>query len=389
MKPARLSRWILAVSIACGGAPLASAAPIVPAHDDEVVEVLPGGIARGSGRDDDGARRRDREWRRGLAANPRDATLAVQAAREWLERAREQGDPRPAGRALAVLAPWDGDANAPVEVLVMRGLLQQHLHEFDAAAATLQAALARDPRHAQAWLALATVRRVQARYTESDEACARLHALGAGVHGAACAAENAALRGRVDTARAALQRLVVQARGDAAARAWLMTTLAELEWRAGRPLDAERAYREALAASPDPYAALGLADLLIEQGRAEDAKRALQGLARSDAVLLRLAIAGDEASVAEWRERQRQAAARPGSAGAHARELALFALHVDRDARRSLALARENLRAQREPPDLLLFARAARAAGDSGALNELRALLKETGLHDRRVEALL
>lgn len=386
MKRVRLLRWILAASIACGAAPLASAAPIVPTHDDEVIETLPGGAGRAGG---DATRQRERQWRRALAANPRDAALAVQAAREWLERAREQGDPRPAGRALAVLAPWEGDADAPVEVLVMRGLLQQHLHEFDAAATTLQSALARDPRHAQAWLALATVRRVQARYAESDEACARLRALGAGVHGAACAAENAALRGRADTARAALQRLVVQARGDAAVRGWLLTTLAELEWRAGRPLEAERVYREALAASADPYTALGLADLLIEQGRSDDARRALQGMAHSDAVLLRLAIAGDAASVSEWRERQRQVASRPGSAGAHAREQALFALHVERDARRSLALARENLRAQREPLDVLLLARAARAAGDSGAMNELRALLKETGLHDRRVEALL
>lgn len=386
MKRVRLLRWILAASIACGAAPLASAAPIVPTHDDEVIETLPGGAGRAGG---DATRQRERQWRRALTANPRDAALAVQAAREWLERAREQGDPRPAGRALAVLAPWEGDADAPVEVLVMRGLLQQHLHEFDAAATTLQSALARDPRHAQAWLALATVRRVQARYAESDEACARLRALGAGVHGAACAAENAALRGRADTARAALQRLVVQARGDAAVRGWLLTTLAELEWRAGRPLEAERVYREALAASADPYTALGLADLLIEQGRSDDARRALQGMAHSDAVLLRLAIAGDAASVSEWRERQRQVASRPGSAGAHAREQALFALHVERDARRSLALARENLRAQREPLDVLLLARAARAAGDSGAMNELRALLKETGLHDRRVEALL
>lgn len=386
MKRVRLLRWILAASIACGAAPLASAAPIVPTHDDEVIETLPGGAGRAGG---DATRQRERQWRRALTANPRDAALAVQAAREWLERAREQGDPRPTGRALAVLAPWEGDADAPVEVLVMRGLLQQHLHEFDAAATTLQSALARDPRHAQAWLALATVRRVQARYAESDEACARLRALGAGVHGAACAAENAALRGRADTARAALQRLVVQARGDAAVRGWLLTTLAELEWRAGRPLEAERVYREALAASADPYTALGLADLLIEQGRSDDARRALQGMAHSDAVLLRLAIAGDAASVSEWRERQRQVASRPGSAGAHAREQALFALHVERDARRSLALARENLRAQREPLDVLLLARAARAAGDSGAMNELRALLKETGLHDRRVEALL
>src|SRR5947199_256394 len=76
----------------------------------------------------------------------------------------------------------------------------------------------------------------------------------------------------------------------AASSAWLLTTLAELEVRAGRVADADAAYGAALAADADGYTVLSYADFLIEQGRAADALARLASEPRSDAVLLRLAI---------------------------------------------------------------------------------------------------
>ena len=58
-------------------------------------------------------------------------------------------------------------------------------------------------------------------------------------------------------------------------------------------------------------------------------------------------------------------------------------------AQRALGLARENVRHQREPFDLLLLARCARASGDARALREAEALMREIGLVDRRIGALL
>jgi hypothetical protein len=266
----------------------------------------------------------------------------------------------------------------------MLAVVEQYLHEFDTAASRLEALVAREPRQAQAWLTLATLRRLQGRYAASDAACRELVLLRVSPHGAACLAENEGLRGNTASARTSLRALLSQPL-DAGTRAWLLTTLAELEERSGNATAAEHALRDALAAARDGYATLAYADLMLAQSRAAEALRLLQGQPRSDTVLLRLARAGDVSAAAELHERMVQAAQRPGSG--HAREQAQFALHVQGDARAAVALARENLRHQREPSDLLLLAQAARAARDDGALKEAHRLAKEIGLEDCRLDA--
>src|SRR5262249_19012987 len=153
-----------------------------------VIEVLPAASTD---------RLEDRRARKALAANPRDATLAVAVARRYLDRARELGDQRYAGLALAALAPWTEVATMPADVLMTRAVLQQYLHEFDASVRSLEALLARPgAAQPQAWLTLATVRRVQGRYADSDAACREVARAGAELHARACQAENAALRGQ-------------------------------------------------------------------------------------------------------------------------------------------------------------------------------------------------
>ena len=126
---------------------------------------------------------------------------------------------------------------------------------------------------------------------------------------------------------------------------------------------------------------------------------------RSDAVLLRLAIAArrqvarrpstsrpDASSQRDAEEllaRFQAAAQRPGAAALHAREQALFALEVQGDAARALSLARSNVQLQREPIDLLVLARAAVAANDDAARREVKALMRQIGLRDARIDALL
>jgi len=113
-------------------------------------------------------------------------------------------------------------------------------------------------------------------------------------------------------------------------------------------------------------------------------------------VLLRLAIAGTQAGaasaaadVAEMRERIALANQRPDAQVFHGREQAMFALAIDGDAARAWALARGNAMHQREPLDVLVLARAARARRDPVALQEVRRVAEEIGLRDRRIEALL
>ena len=367
----------------------ASAEPIVPSRDDEVIEVLPAII---------GSRDEERRLRKALADRPRDATLALSVAKRDLDRAREAGDPRFAGLALAALQPWPDPMTAPGDILLMRATLQQYLHEFDASIVSLHQLLARrgGDRQAQAWLTLATVLRVQGRYADSDDACRHVAAAGARLHSSACLAENAALRGDVAAARRTFQGLLADPQTPPATQGWLMTSLAELEQRDGRAAPADAAYRAVLKLGPDSYAATAYADFLIDQGRPAEALKVLKDEVRTDAVLLRLAIAGTRArsadasrDVAEMRDRIALANQRPDASKFHGREQAMFALFVEHQPARALELARGDVTQQREALDILVLAEAAKASGDARAIDEARQLKASMGLHDRRIDALL
>ncbi len=372
-----------------GAALHALAVPITPSRDDEVIEVLPAAA---------GNRGEERQMRKRLAAAPDDAPLAVAVAKRYFDQARESGDPRFAGLALAALRAWPKPARAPAEVLMMQATLQQYLHEFDTSVANLRLLLSRPggSRQPQAWLTLATVLRVQGRYADSDAACRSVIAAGASLYGSACLAENASLRGEVADARKTFGGLLADPRLDPGARGWLTTSLAELEERDGRVAAADAAYRAVMQTAPDTYARIAYADFLIAQKRPLEALAALKDEVRTDAVLLRLAIAGTlarskgaERDVAEMRDRIALANERPDARIFHGREQAMFALAVDRAADKAVVLARGDLTQQREPLDLLVFAQAARASGQAAALDEARQLKAAQGLHDRRVDALL
>jgi hypothetical protein len=365
------------------------AEPIVPTRDDEVVDVLPA---------IKGGRAEERRLRQQLAQQPRDPALAVGVAQRYLAQAHELGDPRFAGMAMAALSGWTDATTMPDEVLLMRATLQQYLHEFDASAASLQQLLGRSsgPARPQAWLTLATVRRVQGRYAESDAAARLVARAGVALHAQACLAENAALRGEVASARTTFKALLADPRHPAATRAWLTTSLAELEQRAGSASAADTAYQAALKLDDDGYTTLAYADFLIEQKRPAQALALLKTQVRSDAVLLRLAIAGTQAGAstaaadaAEMRERIALANERPDAQVFHGREQAMFALAVDRDAKRAWELARGNVVRQREPLDLLVLAQAARAQRDPAAVQEARRVTNDIGLRDQRIEGVL
>ncbi len=365
-----MKTWFLCIAVLSamfGSVSGAGAKPLVPASDDQVLvrlgpKVLP----------------------KAAQATPQQA---VAQAQTLLEQARRDADPRPAGLALGLLAPWSNDAQAPADVVVMRATLQQHLHRFDQALTALQSLVERDRVQPQAWLTLATLHRLQGRYAQSDQACQALLSIGQKLHGQACLAENISLRGDVERARAMFEALLAKTT-QAPTRAWLHASLAELHARTGQPALAEAAWRAALGAAPDGYASLGLADVLIAQGRLPQALQVLRDQPASDAVLLRRHQAGDVQAGAELRQRQAGADVQAAAAAGHARELSLYALHVQGDAAAAVALARINLRTQREPIDLLLLGQAARRAGDRTALDESLRLAQEIGMHDERLQAL-
>ena len=388
-----IGRWLALPTAMLVLAGASHAVPRVPASDDAVVETLPAVAGWSS---------EQRRLRRELLQRPGDPATAIEAATTYLNLARDQGDARYAGYAMGALQAWEAMpvADTPPAVLVMRATIAQFLHDFDGAEATLKAALARQPNDAQGWITLATILRVRGRYAESDAACRALGRAGPALYGVACLAENAGLRGRHDEARDTLQELLANPALAGAAKAgtrqWLLTSVAEVEELAGRSAQADAAYRKAVAAQRSGYLLLAYSDYLQRVGRHAEIPGLLAKEARSDAVLLRLAIAaaaardkGPRAEADELRQRFEASALRPGTTALHAREEAMFALDVQNDPRRALELARLNVRQQREPIDMLVFARAAAAAKDDAARGEVKALMQQIGLKDARVDAML
>ena len=317
--------------------------------------------------------------------------VATREARAHLDEARRTGDPRSLGHAEAALAGWWHDQAPPAEVLVLKATVRQSRHDFDGALADLDRALALRPDDPQAWLTRATVLTVRGRYREALEGCARLAALlpAGAVAAAACAAPPAAVTGRGQQARAALEGALAGQAATLPERAWAHSLLGELEDWAGRPARAERHFREALRLDPDDrYGRAAYADLLLDAGRASEVGALIGARGEDDdALLLRLVLAGSTPEIVA-RLRARHAGARARGPALHQREEARFALAIDGDPARALILARAAWAAQREPWDARVLLESALAAGDPAAAAPVLAWLRDNGIEHRRLQAL-
>jgi hypothetical protein len=340
----------------------AAAAPHLPASDAQVLETVPARLADPRARDLQALRV---AWR----ANPLDAGLAVQLAQRYFDEAAASGDPRYVGYAQAALAPWWAEAAAPVAVRVQRAVLLQYSHQFDPALADLDAAVLAEPANAQAWAWLAAIHLVRADYGASARACDRLAPLTNPLLATGCRAAADSLSGRAEAAATALAAALKAAAGARPEeRLWALTRWAEIAERRGDAAGAERAFREALALGvADVYLQAAYADFLLDRGRAAEVLALLKDGARADVLLLRLALAAKAANdprAAGW---SRDLAARFDAARArgdrtHEKEEARFALALQDDAARALALAQSNYAMQREAADARILLEAALAA---------------------------
>ncbi|WP_341888962.1 hypothetical protein [Variovorax sp. YR752] len=369
-------RFVLAALAACALPATANAAPFVPSSDQQVLERLPARAA-------DPRQRELRALREQWRAAPDDPGAAVRLARRYVEEAGAEGDPRYVGYAQAALAPWWTQPDPPAEVRVLRAVLRQYGHEFDAALADLAAVIAADPANAEARSWQVAILLVQADYPAARQACERLAALAEPLVGAACRAQVDALTGRAGPAADGLRTALRSApSADAALRLWALTRLAEIELHRGRHVEAEAAFREALALGlPDVYLESAYADFLLDRGRAAEVIERLQGKERSDLLLLRLAIAGKAVTspkAIEWRQAltARFDAARLRGDALHQKEEARFALAVLGDTKRALELARTNYTLQREPADARVLLEAAVAARDPAAAEPVQRWLE-------------
>lgn len=345
------------------------AAPFVPSTDTQVLESLP---TRAS----DPRSQKLQALRQAWRAQPQSLGTAVPLARAYFEAVAAEGDPRYIGYAQAALAPWWALPQPPTSVRVLRAILGQFDHHFDAALADLDAALLAEPQNAEAWAWRAAIHMVQANYVQARRSCDALAPLAPPLMVAACSAQVDSTTGLDDAAAAKLrQALLANAQADPAQRLWALTRLAETEERRGTWAKAEAAFKEALALQlSDVYLLAAYADFLLDRGRPAEVRVLLKDRGRADVLLLRQALAAQALGAPDAPALARELGARFDAARlrgdtTHRKEESRFlqALGGPSQQARALVLAVENFAEQREPADARILMQAAVATRQPAA----------------------
>lgn len=200
-----------------------------------------------------------------LAAAPDDAAGWAELGVLTLRQATATGDPRrypDADAALGRSLQLRPDGNAAA----LGGLaaLRTAQHRYGEAQDLARRALALDPQSPAGWAALADAASGLGRYDEARDAVSRMLDRRPDVAALTRSAALDELGGRVDAARATLERAVGTA-GSPAETAQVRGALADLAFAGGDPLEAQRQIGLARAADPDDP------DLLADQAAAEAA----------------------------------------------------------------------------------------------------------------------
>jgi tetratricopeptide (TPR) repeat protein len=406
-----VAAWLTATATALAVPPTTAASTagaataFRPTDPGFVVAELPGGSARTR----DG-------FARLFELSRSDPQLAAQLAGTLLEQARLSAQPQLYGRAESVLAPWLARPAVPAPLLILEANILQQRHEFTAAIALADRAIAQDPRSGQARLMRANVRIVTGDYEHARPDCAWLLGSGEQWTGSVCIAQVLGSTGQLTRARALLERLMASdAAGPSGQRqfgprqmgqgptdevlAWTLSVRADLALRAGALPEAQDMLTRAVALAPaGDYTRLALADVLIASNQLAPAVDILDTARPSVGALLRRAIAQSRIdagrtpdALAELEERLNVSAQR--GERTHLREETRLALEFPHDGaagrQAALALARDNFDVQRETEDIRLFARAVMLTRDPAALATIKEWLQRSHYEDIVVDQLL
>lgn len=359
----------------------AAAAPYIPKDDSQVLERLP--VKPG-----DPIARELRALRADLSARPDDPGRAEALARRYFDLAMAEGDPRYIGYAEAALRRWKAD-DVPPGLRLIRALLRQYKHDFAGALQDLEIARQNDPADVEVHAWRAAIFMVQARYADARAECEALVPHASEPFGAGCLAYVDATTGKT---RAAHERLAdVFARNpdaSAGSKLWNLTRLAEMAYRLGDAALSEKHFRDALALGiTDNFLLAAYADFLLAEKRPREVVALLKDWARSDTLLLRLALAEKNLGLPEAAthiqaldDRFSEAALRGEQL--HLLEEARFRLHIKGDAPGALKRALENWTSQREPRDAGILLEAALAAHQPAAAKPALDWLAQSGFED-------
>ena len=366
----------LLTPLICGTAAAVADQPFEPTSDSEFLAYAPAGAAHTS------------LPQRAQAAARVDVALPL--AQFYISQARNTGDLRFLGYAQALLTPWTQRPIPDPQALILMATVLQSRHDFRNALDDLDVALRARPEDAQAWLTRATVLRVLGRYPEAQQSCQHLFSAGAESVGELCLQGIRAVSGGLDSAYQTTRAMSPQTLTNTTL-AWRYSQLGEMAEALGDDRSADHWFSECLQLTPnDMYTRAAYADLLLRKDRAADVLRLLSGYQSMEPMLLRVAIAQRQLGapdLAKSRAALEEAFDLEDQRGeaVHRREQARFLLDVLDQPQAALRVALMNWQVQREPDDVLMLLRAARAAGQPAAASEAVQFVAAHQLQDVRL----
>jgi len=210
-------------------------------------------------------------------------------------------------------------------------------------------------------------------------------------------ADLGSLSGQSESAYAMLKNSLRDSRStNIQERAWALSTLGQLAFRAGESSAVECSFVRALELVPDDaYALAAYADYLFETRRPGAVKALLMGRTGHDHLLLRLAEAeallGNEPVALAKHLQLLSDGFKLGKLRGiqHGREEARYLLHLLHLPTRALQVAIENWRIQKEPADAQIAIEASIAAGDFRAAESVVEWVRKYRWHTPTIERLI
>lgn len=333
--------------------------------------------------------------RRKLDAAPDDLPTALALSRIYIELARERGDARFLGDAMATLSAWTEADSVPDDVRLLQATIEQSIHRFDKAIGTLNRMSTEAQHSRQALLLRSSIYQVTGRFDSARDACMELLRNGDSQFGLICSALVASLSGDLDRSYRTLDHFARHSPNlDRNIAQWIETELAGMAVRRGHDEAAERHLLAALEMNPEAIQVkAAYSQLLLEQERFSRVIELFGDGATHKILLLHLAIAGKRSGdtrASQWARafEERLEAARRRGDETHLREEAMFMLDVLNEPEKALHLATRNWEVQREPEDMRVLLRSANAAGKYADAEPVVEFIKRTRYEDIRLHGL-
>jgi Flp pilus assembly protein TadD len=336
--------------------------------------------------------------KKALEQSPEKANIATKLVKTLIQLARQESHAAYYQEAKSVLTPWWNDDQAPIEIILLRAILLQHDHNFEAATKDLLKVIRTQMNNAQAWLTLSNIQIVQGKYDDARASCDALSRVSSHWFASACFSQIYSITGQADRAYSMQKILLEQSEhSQKSLKLWMLGLLSDTAIRQGYKSDAEQCYKTILSLSPhDTHTLRKYADLLIAQERYPELSSLLETKKLDDVLALRYLIAaknaGKQALVSQQTpvlEKKLFAEKEDLHGHTHKQEQALFLLEIKQQPEQALALALDNWEKQKEFDDTAIVLRAALASNNRSNISPLLDWLNDQKVEDSRLATLV